>query len=105
MHETRPDPNAPFSTTTRRVSRFGIAFVYTYVQTSAMMIAGLDWDDNNWPKCGKHGFSQGEIEEVLTGTPAVMPDPHPGEPRLRAIGRTTADRYIFLLFFTSSDRW
>ena len=63
-----------------------------------MEIAGFDWDDGNWPKCGKHGVSRQEIEEVLLGVPAVMPDPHPDEPRLRAIGTTTAGRYVFLVF-------
>jgi uncharacterized DUF497 family protein len=48
-------------------------------------VAGVDWDDGNWPKCGKHGVSLEEIEQVLLGNPAVMPDPHPDEPRLRAI--------------------
>jgi uncharacterized DUF497 family protein len=63
-----------------------------------MKIEGFDWDAGNWPKCGKHGVSRKEIEEVLTGTPAVMPDPYPDEPRLRAIGKTTAGRYVFLIF-------
>ncbi|CAK0761236.1 conserved hypothetical protein [Gammaproteobacteria bacterium] len=63
-----------------------------------MKISGFDWDDGNWPKCGKHGVSREEIEQVLTGTPAVMADPYPGEPRMRAIGKTAAGRYIFLVF-------
>jgi len=63
-----------------------------------MKIAGFDWDDGNWPKCGKHGVSREEIEQVLMGTPAVMPDPHPDEPRMRAIGKTTAGRHVFLVF-------
>ena len=63
-----------------------------------MVIAGFDWDDGNWPKCGKHGVSREEIEQVLLGSPAVMPDPHPDEPRLRAIGTTAAGRYVFLVF-------
>ena len=73
-----------------------------------MKIAGFVWDENNWPKCGKHGVSQREIEEVLTGTPAVMADPYPNEPRLRAIGRTTAGRYVFLVFMRrqiDGDTW
>jgi len=45
-------------------------------------VAGVDWDDGNWPKCGKHGVSLEEIEQVLPGNPAVMPDPDPDEPRL-----------------------
>jgi len=63
-----------------------------------MKTAGFDWDDGNWPKCGKHGVSRAEIEEVLLNTPAVMPDPHPEEPRMRAIGKTIARRYVFLVF-------
>ena len=63
-----------------------------------MRIDGFDWDDGNWPKCGKHGVSQAEIEQVLLGTPAVMPDPHPDEPRMRAFGKTAAGRYVFMEF-------
>jgi uncharacterized DUF497 family protein len=63
-----------------------------------MKISGFDWDDGNWPKCGKHGVSLEEIEEVLLGHPAVMPDPFPEEPRMRAIGKTRAGRYVFLVF-------
>ena len=62
------------------------------------MISGFDWDEGNWPKCGKHGVSREEIEQVLLGTPAVMADPHMDEPRLRAIGKTDAGRYVFLVF-------
>ena len=63
-----------------------------------MKITGFDWDTGNWPKCGKHGVSREEIEQVLLGTPAVMADPHPDEPRMRAIGKTTIGRYVFLVF-------
>ena len=63
-----------------------------------MKIAGFEWDDGNWPKCGKHGVSQAEIEEVFAGTPAVLADPFPDEARLRAIGKTFAGRYVFLVF-------
>jgi len=61
-------------------------------------LAGFDWDDGNWPKCGRHGVSRAEIEALLRGSPAVMADPHPEEPRLRAIGKTASGRYIFLVF-------
>ncbi|TRO96398.1 BrnT family toxin [Glycocaulis profundi] len=63
-----------------------------------MRVTGFDWDEGNWPKCGKHGVSREEVEQVLTGSPAVMEDPHPGEPRMRAIGRTQTGRYVFLVF-------
>ncbi len=61
-------------------------------------IAGFDWDEGNWPKCGKHGVSREEIEEFFASVPSVMPDPHPDEPRMRAIGKTKAGRYLFLVF-------
>lgn len=63
-----------------------------------MKIAGFDWDSGNWPKCGKHGVSREEIEQVFLGSPAVMPDPFHDEPRMRAIGKTTAGRYVFVVF-------
>jgi uncharacterized DUF497 family protein len=69
-----------------------------------MKIAGFDWDDGNWPKCGKHGVSREEIEQVLLGAPAVMADPHPDEPRMRAIGRTEAGRHVFLVFMLRTVR-
>ena len=71
-----------------------------------MKIAGFEWDSGNWPKCGKHGVSREEIEEVLSGEPAVMPDPCPDEPRMRAIGKTHAGRYVFLVFtLKKNDGW
>jgi uncharacterized DUF497 family protein len=39
-----------------------------------------------------------EIESVMLGVPAVMSEPHPSEPRMKAIGRTAAGRYVFLVF-------
>ena len=63
-----------------------------------MKISGFDWDEGNWPKCSKHGVSRAEIEQVLMGAPAVMADLHPDEPRMRAIGKTKAGRYVFLVF-------
>lgn len=69
-----------------------------------MKIAGFDWDNGNWPKCSKHGVSRAEIEQVLLGEPAVMADPHSGEPWMRAIGRTEAGRHVFLVFILRTAR-
>eukprot|EP01041_Mallomonas_annulata_P028473 gene28473-50332_t len=63
-----------------------------------MKIAGFDWDNGNWPKCGKHGLTQTEIEEIFAGTPAVLADPFPEEARMRAIGKSAAGRYVFVVF-------
>ena len=68
-----------------------------------MKVAGFVWDDGNWPKCGKHGVSVEEIEQVLLGNPAVMSDPHTDEPRMRAIGRTKAGRFVFMVFMLRQD--
>jgi uncharacterized DUF497 family protein len=62
------------------------------------MIAGFDWDEGNWPKCGKHGVSKEEIELVFRDELVAMPDPHPDEPRMRAIGKTPSGRYLFVVF-------
>ena len=93
---TRPSASQPDSC--RLITGQCVAFVFTYVYTKLMKFAGFNWDSGNWPKCGKHGVSREEIEEVLLGAPAVLVDPHPDETRMRAIGKTTAGRYVFLAF-------
>jgi uncharacterized DUF497 family protein len=67
-------------------------------------IAGFDWDSGNWPKCGKHGLSKEEIELVFQSEFAVMPDPHPDEPRMRAIGQIPSGRWIFVVFMLREIR-
>ena len=64
----------------------------------AIKFVGFEWDEGNWPKCGKQGVSREEVEAVLLSTPAVMPDPHTDEPRMRAIGKTSEGRYVLLVF-------
>ena len=61
---------------------------------------GLDWDTGNWPKCGKHGVSREEIEEVLRGTPSVRPNRHQAgaEARFDAVGLNSQGRYVFIVF-------
>ena len=63
------------------------------------VISGFDWDAGNWPKCAKHGVSKAEIEYVLRHEPMVRPDRTGShEPRLNAIGRNAAGRYLFIAF-------
>jgi len=62
------------------------------------IVAGFDWDDGNWPKCGKHGVSRDEIEYVISVARFVVDDPNPGEKRLRTVGRTKFGRYVFVAF-------
>ena len=65
-----------------------------------MDISGFDWDEGNWPKCGKHGLAQHEIESVFRGEFASFNDPYAAtaETRLRAIGKTLNGRYAFVVF-------
>ena len=66
-----------------------------------MLIAGFDWDDGNWPKCGRHGVSVEEIEEVFRSDPWVFPDPQHStrETRMLAIGQVVSTgRYVFVAF-------
>jgi uncharacterized DUF497 family protein len=38
-----------------------------------MRVAGFDWDDGNWPKCGKHGVSRKEIEQCCWAGQRLWP--------------------------------
>jgi len=61
---------------------------------------GFDWDEGNWPKCGKHGLTQADIETVFANNPGIYvhPDHSVDEQRLRAIGRNDEGRYIYIAF-------
>ena len=66
----------------------------------AQNLTGFDWDSGNWPKCGKHGVSQEEIESIFHGKVFVHPDPYPIEVEVRynAVGQNTQGRYVFVVF-------
>ena len=63
-------------------------------------VCGFEWDGANWPKCGKHGVSQAEIEALFEHRPAVHPDPGHSrtEERMLAIGKTVSGRFILVAF-------
>lgn len=61
-------------------------------------VDGFDWDEGNWPKCGKHGVSREEVEELFRSGPFVGADPCKNEERMRAIGTNAAGRPIFVVF-------
>ncbi len=69
-----------------------------------MKISGFDWDDGNWPKCAKHGVTKEEIEKLFDGLLSVLPDPNKDEPRMRGIGKTEDERYIFLVFMLRESK-
>lgn len=63
-----------------------------------MRVAGIDWDAGNWPKCGKHGVSQGEIDHVLRHMTFRIPDANPAETRFRTAGRAQDGRPVFVVY-------
>ena len=71
-----------------------------------MEISGFDWDNGNWPKCGKHGVSREEIERLfLEGKASVAPalkHTTPDESRYIAAGRVDG-RAMFVAFAFRGD--
>ena len=65
-----------------------------------MRFDGFDWDDGNWPKCGKHGVAKEDIESLFVGTVDIFParEGSSGETRYAAIGVTGEGRHVFLAF-------
>jgi uncharacterized DUF497 family protein len=61
-------------------------------------VAGFDWDAGNWPKCGKHGVAQAEIEHVIEHARFMVDDPSPAEKRFRTAGKAMTGRYVFVAF-------
>ena len=63
-------------------------------------VSGFDWNTGNRAKCQKHGVSVDEIEGLFARPIMILPDTahSTAEERLRAIGRTRAGRYVFLVF-------
>ena len=68
-------------------------------------VVGIDWDEGNWPKCGKHGVSKEEIESLFARGPMILRDPYPSEIEVRfnAVGRTQSDRPLFVAFTVRRD--
>ncbi len=66
----------------------------------AETLDGFDWDAGNRAKCQKHGVSLAEIEALFSRPLLIIPDAVHSkiETRIRALGKTTAGRMIFLVF-------
>jgi len=65
-----------------------------------LAISGFDWDDGNRAKCRRHGLSPTAVEALFDGPVLIIPDDahSQSEERLRAIGKTTQGRSVFLVF-------
>jgi len=73
-------------------------FMRTKVHILRMKIVGIEWDNGNWPKCGKHGVSKDEIEYALRHMMFRIADPNPKEMRFRTASRTSNGRPIFIVY-------
>lgn len=69
---------------------------------------GFEWDSGNATKIWeRHGVSRSECEETFFREPLVVsPDPAHSqeEARYYALGRTIADRRLFVVFTVRGDR-
>lgn len=65
-----------------------------------MNVLGFEWDSGNTDKCLKHGVTVEEIEGLFERPVIILPDRAHSktEERVRAVGKTAAGRYIFLVF-------
>ncbi len=63
-------------------------------------ISDFDWDEGNWPKCGKHGVSRPEIERMFFNNPWIFSDDRHSdtETRFLAIGINGEGKYVFAAF-------
>ena len=66
----------------------------------------FDRTEGNFEKCQKHGVSIDEIESFFSSDPDVYADPAHSinEQRLRAIGRTSSGRALFVAFTSAHGR-
>jgi uncharacterized DUF497 family protein len=69
---------------------------------------GFEWDDGNAPKvAARHGVTPGECEQMFFCEPlmVIVDATHSGaEPRWRALGRTSTDRQLHVVFTFRGDR-
>lgn len=66
----------------------------------AEMLAGFDWDAGNRAKCQKHGVSVADIEALFSSPLLIVSDADHSktETRIRALGKTSTGRMVFLVF-------
>jgi uncharacterized protein len=65
-----------------------------------MQYDSIDWDDGNWPKCGKHGLTKSDVENVFQRNPIIFADVAHStfEDRFIAIDRASKTRCSFVVF-------
>ena len=64
----------------------------------------FDWDDGNWPKCGKHGLTKLEIETAFEAPSArFVPLEHATEVRWMLVAFNDG-RWMSVIFTRRNDR-
>jgi uncharacterized protein len=67
-----------------------------------LKIIGFDWDEGNDRKNDKHSVSKNEAEQCFFNVPLLIADDlahsQPSEVRHHALGKTDADRVLFIVF-------
>jgi uncharacterized DUF497 family protein len=69
-------------------------------------VIGFEWDEgNDWKSLAKHDVSQVEAEQVFISEPLVRNDDvhSRSEPRLHALGVTSAGRWLHVTFTLRDD--
>ena len=66
----------------------------------AKLISSFEWDAANLAHCRKHGVSMLDIMDAFTRPLAILPDARHSrtEQRFRAIGLTSRERFVFVVF-------
>ena len=69
-------------------------------ERNIFQVSDFDWDEGNWPKCGKHGVSRSEIERMFFSDPWIFFDDRHSdtETRFLAIGPNGKGKYVFVAF-------
>jgi len=76
----------------------GVDFVSTKAHDLGVKIVGVEWDDGNWPKCGKHGVGQDEVEYALRHMKFCIHQENTKETRFRTASRIPNGRAVFIVY-------
>jgi uncharacterized DUF497 family protein len=68
-------------------------------------LGGFEWDVHNIGHIARHGVTPMEVEEVIGRRHVIVPEAaRPREERWKLFGRTTAGRYVVVVFTIRRDR-
>lgn len=72
-----------------------------------MKAEGIEWDNGNWPKCGKHGVSREEIEHLFfrSDIKIALDEKHstPTEERMIAVGKVKGRNLLVVFAYRNGN--